>query len=299
MTRTHIDDVKPVRRQSANVETMKLSDYFKEESCPIFLINLEHHGRTQLHQHEFFELVYVERGIALHSHENSTQILTTGDVFFILPGEVHSYIRTSNTALYNCVFTTEALAGIRQLLQKMPELEFLEKGRDRFTKVHAGMAQMQELHSFLERMNWEQVNQPAGWPLKIHSLLEGLLVAYARLADFSQQIQSAAQSHYREVFQAVEHIEHNYTTDLTSEDLVQITGLSASYLSRQFKRLMNATPAEYIRNFRMAKAAELLRDDSQTVAEVSGKMGFASISLFSRQFRQVTGMTPTQFRSNP
>jgi AraC-like DNA-binding protein len=48
----------------------------------------------------------------------------------------------------------------------------------------------------------------------------------------------------------------------------------------------------------MAKAAELLRCETKSIAAVARELGFGDTALFSRQFRQVTGISPTGFRKN-
>ncbi|MBR6747515.1 MAG: AraC family transcriptional regulator [Clostridia bacterium] len=48
----------------------------------------------------------------------------------------------------------------------------------------------------------------------------------------------------------------------------------------------------------MAKAGELLKCPGATVTGVASEMGFSDISVFSRQFKQVTGISPTEFRRN-
>jgi len=96
----------------------------------------------------------------------------------------------------------------------------------------------------------------------------------------------------------VGYIESNFTRDMPLEEVAKASGLSTGYLSRQFKGVLGTSPSEYARNFRIAKAAELLREEGRTVADVSAALGFADLSLFSRQFKQVTGISPTGFRKN-
>jgi AraC-like DNA-binding protein len=281
-------------------ETIKTSQYFEPGLYPLIIINNEHHGRTALHRHEFFELVFIDRGIALHSYEGKTEILTTGDIFLILPGETHSYISTNNTALYNCLFTTEALHGLENDIRGIAELERLlnpaKKGR--MERAHAGVPERQEIVLKLGQMIWERMNRSAGWQLKSKALLADLLVMYARLAKNKKQSDSETGASFRQIMRCVTFIENNFARELTVEEIARESGFSVSYLSRQFKALLGASPSEYVRNFRIAKAAEFLRDGSLKVADVARDLGFADITLFSRQFRQVTGISPTSFRKN-
>ena len=281
-----------------NINRVSRHGYFETGSPPVFVISNKHHGKVGLHSHEFFELVFIEHGIALHSHEGNTQILTTGDVFIILPGEVHSYISANNTSLYNCLFTMDALTGHEKELREIEGLCWLLDGRKKFQRVHAGLAETQELILNLEKMIWEGLNHTVGCKLKLKSLFYGLLVTYARLYSSSALSSKGTHANFKPIYDTVAYIEEHYKDDVSLEELSRLAGLSMGYLSKQFKNLLGSTPAEYARNFRMAKAAELLRIENHSVAQVAEMLGFQDISLFSRQFKQVTGITPSGFKRN-
>ena len=283
-----------------NVEMTRAAGYFDGDTVPLEVIKNEHHDRTTLHRHEFFELVFIDHGVALHSHEGKTQILTAGDVFIILPGEVHSYISTHNTGLYNCLFQPEAVAGLEHDVRGIDELNWLITGQSRgaFERVHAGLTERQEIVLILEQIIWEKLNRPIGWQIKLKSLLLSLLVMYARLAGNRRLINSETNANFRQILRAVAYVEANYDREVAVEDVAREAGLSAGYLSRQFKSYLGTSPSEYARNFRIAKAAELLRRADLTVADVAKALGFGDTALFSRQFRQVTGTSPSGFRKN-
>lgn len=280
--------------------TTRLSPYFEPGLYPLFVVNNEHHGRTNLHKHEFYELVFIDHGVALHSHEGRTEILTAGDIFIILPGEVHSYISTNNTNLYNCLFTEGALRGLEGELRGIGALEWVQSDahQGRLERIHAGVAERQEIVLKLGQLIWERLNRQVGWELKCKALLMELLVIYARMSNNSILGNSEANASYRQIMKALDYIENHYNQELPVEDIAREAGLSVGYLSKQFKGLLGTSPSEYARNFRIAKAAELLRRDDMTVAGVARELGFGDITLFSRQFRQVTGISPTGFRRN-
>ncbi len=283
-----------------NANMTLASDYFDADEFPLQVIKNEHHGTTNLHRHEFFELVFIDHGVALHSHEGKTQILTAGDVFIIFPGEVHSYISANNTGLYNCLFMAEAFAGLEKDLESVHELDWLVNRQPRtvFERVHAGLTEQQELVLVLEQIIWEKLNRPIGWALKLKSLLLSVFVIYARLCGKRQLSNSEVNANFRQIIKAVTFIEQHYNQEVAVDDMARAAGLSVGYLSRQFKSFLGTSPSEYARNFRIAKAAELLRMNDKSVADVARELGFGDIALFSRQFRQVTGVSPTGFRKN-
>ena len=276
------------------------TDLYLDTGYPLLVIKNRQHGKTKLHRHEFFELVYIDHGVSLHSHEGQIQILTAGDLFLVLPGEVHSYINTHNTGLYNCLFKAEAFAGLETDIAALAELKWILQGRsqERVERVHAGMSQRQQIALILEQISWEKINQPIGWQLKCKSLLMELFVTYARLLGTRRQETQETSANFRQILKAVAYIEQHYDQEITVDDIARAAGLSSGYLSRQFKHFLGTSPSEYARSFRMAKAAELLRQADLSIAAVAKELGFGDTALFSRQFRQVTGISPTGFRKN-
>jgi AraC-like DNA-binding protein len=276
------------------------SEQYFDSTFPLVVIRNSHHSKTSLHRHEFYELVYIDHGVSLHSHEGQTQILTAGDLFLVLPGEVHSYISTNNTGLYNCLFKAEAFAGMEQDIAALDELGWLLKGRgsERLDRVHAGTALRQQIVLDLEQIGWEKSNQPIGWQLKCKLLLLDLFVVYARLLGSRRQETQETGANFRQILKAVAYIEQHFDQEITVEEIARAAGLSAGYLSRQFRHYLGTSPSEYARNFRMAKAAELLCQNDLSVADVARSLGFHDTTLFSRQFRQVTGISPTGYRKS-
>lgn len=72
-------------------------------------------------------------------------------------------------------------------------------------------------------------------------------------------------------------------------------GLSRVHLYRKVKELAGVTPTDYLRNYRLKKAAALLRQKSANVNEVAYATGFASPSYFSKCFKMVYNITPTEY----
>jgi len=83
--------------------------------------------------------------------------------------------------------------------------------------------------------------------------------------------------------------------ELTSELISERVGLSRVHLYRKLKELTNQTARSYIRNIRLAKAAELLAQRKMSIAEVAYEVGFSSPNNFATAFKEMYGMTPTAY----
>ena len=83
--------------------------------------------------------------------------------------------------------------------------------------------------------------------------------------------------------------------ELTGEIIAEKVGLSRVHLYRKLKELTNQTARNYIRNIRLAKAAELLSQRKMSIAEVAYEVGFSSPNNFATSFKEMYGMTPTAY----
>jgi AraC-like DNA-binding protein len=82
-----------------------------------------------------------------------------------------------------------------------------------------------------------------------------------------------------------------YSAYLTKE-----LGLEYHYLSTLFSSVENVTIEQYIIRQRVERAKELLKYGELTLSEISYELGYSSVQHLSNQFKQITGLTPTQFK---
>lgn len=101
----------------------------------------------------------------------------------------------------------------------------------------------------------------------------------------------------RKIIAAVKkYIEDNYSGDLTLKDIAQELFYSPNYLGAIFKEELGAGFSEYLAEYRMKKAAELLRQPYLKTYEIANRVGYRNISAFINQFKLSFKMTPTEFR---
>ena len=80
------------------------------------------------------------------------------------------------------------------------------------------------------------------------------------------------------------------------EKLSETLGLSRGHLHRKIKELTGTSPVEFLRTYRLNKATQLLRQNAYTVSEVAYRTGFSSPAYFSKCFKAVYGVTPTEYQ---
>lgn len=80
------------------------------------------------------------------------------------------------------------------------------------------------------------------------------------------------------------------------EKLSETLGLSRGHLHRKIKELTGTAPVEFLRTYRLNKATQLLRQNAYTVSEIAYRTGFSSPAYFSKCFKAVYGVTPTEYQ---
>ena len=263
-----------------------------------------HNGRISPHYHDFCEIVYVADGFTLHSVSGMVNILMTGDIFFIRPGEEHSYINAYQTKIYNIMFRTHELGAFEEELSSLSGLTDLFSAQLSEKTIgkrilHVPIQSQRSMESTCEKMARECREKKSGWKCSLRARLASFLVQYSRI--YEEQWEAHVLStydYYGYIYKILEYVDMNYANPISMNDLSDVTGLSADYMTRKFKAALHMTPSEYIRRFRIARAMELLCTTDLSVSEIAQRTGFSDVSLFSRVFKQSAGLPPALYRKH-
>ncbi len=86
--------------------------------------------------------------------------------------------------------------------------------------------------------------------------------------------------------------------DLTIDALVDEAGISRSALFKKMKTLIGIPPMDLIKNIRLKKAAEFIKEGSDNFTQIAYRTGFSDSQYFSKCFKQTYGVTPTEYKKN-
>lgn len=100
----------------------------------------------------------------------------------------------------------------------------------------------------------------------------------------------------RYIQEAVTYIRNHYAAGLTVEELAGYLGVNRSYFYTLFKNKLQLSPKEFLTKFRISRAREQLILTEESVENIAVACGYHSTLVFTKNFKQETGMTPTEFR---
>ena len=230
--------------------------------------------------HPMAELTYVDQG-SLHSvAEGQDLLLKQGDLVIYGPGQWHMQYADRPVSFLTVSFRAAELPCSR-LTGRALSLTARQIGLVR---------QMLEAHG-AESYAYDCVESLL--KLLLADLLRGL--DRQPSADAAQPLPATSHTERRIVDRLVQLISARAGEKLSLQALADEAHISTTYLHRLFRSQLGISPGAYIAKIRIEESKLLLRGGALSMGEIAKKLGFSSQQHFSRQFRTVTGMTPSEY----
>ncbi|MEM9087317.1 MAG: AraC family transcriptional regulator [Cyanobacteria bacterium P01_F01_bin.53] len=102
----------------------------------------------------------------------------------------------------------------------------------------------------------------------------------------------------RQLRQVLDYIDAHLDQEIKLADLAQLLDMSQFHFSRLFKQSLGVSPYQYLLQQRVECAKQLLKSTDRLITDIALACGFNSHSHLSKQFKQLTGMTPKVYRSS-
>ena len=252
------------------------------------------------HWHEEWEAGIVLEGTGLASVGNQTFLLRAGEGFFVNSQILHEFRdqMDSCSKYHSIVFHPRLVGGnldsvfYRKYIQPL----LRNPGMD---ALHL-KPEIPWQKDFLD--NVEQVWQCCssghrGYEFRARQLLsDNLLLLLEHIPENPTQ-PSARQQRDAERIKAMLQYIHDHSADpLTTAQIARVVSISESECLRCFRSTIGTSPIQYLRQYRIQKAVQLLTSTDLTVSAIAEHCGFQDVSYFTKTFRELKGCAPTVFR---
>ena len=225
--------------------------------------------------HPMAELLYVDKG-SLHSvADGQDLLLQQGDLVLYAPDQWHMQYAQAGEApsMVTISFWARGLQWENLANRKFP--------MDRNAAV------------LLQQMLKCQALDDAD---SIFSLLTLLLLRLQAAQEGAEQnVQTSVSGENTIIRKAQQYVQNHITEKLTVPVVAENIGVSASYLTALFHKHLQLSPGEYIRRIKLQQSKQLIREGKMNFTEVSEALCYSTVHHFSRQFKQMFGMTPTEY----
>ena len=122
-----------------------------------------------------------------------------------------------------------------------------------------------------------------------------LMLALSMLAQISDHPEHRQETSTQYIQKAKEYIAYNYSQELTVQGIADYVGISRSQLFRVFRAYYNISPEQFILEFRIQQACQLLKNTSLSIASVGYSVGFHDNLYFSKAFKKLKGISPRMY----
>lgn len=274
--------------------SVSLREYLLPEG-PMVSVRPSRHAGIELHDHDYYELVYIEEGTSLHDLEGQMNLVMSGDLLIIAPGRFHRYIGQSDMRLINCMFVPESIRASAGDFAAEELVARLFPDGSGFARVHLELGERALVKERLQAMDRAMNEQGFGWKTAVEAEITLLLLDCARIFGRYASQGGELRQYVGYAALAMRYIDTHFAEDISVADVAAHVGLSPDYLTRQFKQVTGVAPISYLRRYRLARAMEYL-DAGRSVTDTALLVGFQSLAHFSREFKQELGVSPSQYR---
>jgi len=248
------------------------------------------------HRHDYYTIIFIERGQGTHFIDFTEYEIADRSIFFIMPGQMHQVILSSEPTGWIITFTEEFLIA-NSIPDKMindiylfndygqsPPLPINENDMPVYENLILQMAHFQK--------SLETYTQEAVGSLVKVFLIQGNNHCSLRKSNNPQLVETS--NHILRTFKQL--LNKQYATDHMVSDYASALAVTSDYLNKTVKNLTGKSAKDHIQSKLITEAKRSLLFSSLSNKELAYELGFDEASHFNNFFKKITGQTPSEFR---
>ena len=258
--------------------------------------------------HDFWEFLCVDKGEVFVTADDREYQLKKGDIIFHKPNEFHSVRCNGKSAPNLVVISFDCIS---------PAMHFFEEKQlivNEAVQKLLGKIIQESRHTFEGRLDNPYQTKliisssaPFGGEHLIRNYIEQLLISLIRRYNFALPEKDGglsapkltAHNADNELYEKIIHyMEEHITSNIAIEQLCRDTLIGRSKAQRLFHERHQCGVINYFSEMKITTAKELIRSNSMNFTQISEHLGYTSIHYFSRQFKKITGMTPSEYATS-
>ncbi|MBQ2614447.1 MAG: helix-turn-helix domain-containing protein [Clostridia bacterium] len=241
------------------------------------------------HRHKEMEILVVRDGGAKFYIDTEEYQVSKGDLVVITPYLLHraEFLEDTDFKHY-CICFDLSLLYDGELKEKLLRGEI-----GILPKIEHQQKYAEELFGYIVKAYQLHKTQSPGWELGV---VGNLSLFFGQLKECGLLQEKEAEKKKDFCYRVIDYIEKNYPQPITSAGVAEHFYMSNSYFCRKFKEQMGHCFKTYLGMYRVAKSKVLLKAGEMPISEIALSVGFCSFSYYGKVFRELTGITPSEYR---
>lgn len=249
------------------------------------------------HWHDELELLIVTEGAAVCATDREQTVLQTGEGCFFNSDVLHAVWKENSglCRLHSMSFHPRLVGGaVESIFWQKYILPLVENKQFQMRKFSAEDG---EILREIETAWRSCVNEPVGYELLARNALSSVVLRLmADLPKGAASLSGIALLREERIKLMLDYIRSHLREEITVAQIASAASVSESECVRCFRGAIHTPPIQYVKQYRLQKAAELLKETDKRINEIGEECGFQEMSYFAKAFRELYGLTPTEFR---
>ena len=246
--------------------------------------------------HDFWEFLYVDKGSVRVTAGEQIHDLSRGQLIFHAPGEFHALsangVAAPNLVVVSFQCHSPAMDFFRGYLTGTgtEERRLLARIVNESRAIFSTALNDPSTHTFVRKGD-----VPFGSEQLLALALEELLIRLIRQGNPAVQEQTPTRQLQERTAQIIAYLEQRLDQPLSIRQVCQDNLIGRAQLERCFHEQTGGGVIEYFGRMKIDAARRMIREGRLNMTQIASQLGFSSLHYFSRRFKQVTGMTPSEY----
>ena len=261
-------------------------------------INHFKNARINWHWHDEFEFIYVQKSPVICELDGKSFNISEGNGLFINGGVIHSFYTDDEGIMYSFVFSPHLISPPYTNIYEKYILPVIGSNC-RYLLLNKENSWQKKILSVL-RNNIEFSNDTEDcYELDIMlSVMTIWRILYPNISNIiSENPDPAMLQLQKRMHKMLDFIHLHYREHIQVHQIAASASISQSEAQRCFHKTVHTTPNNYLIEYRLSAAHQLLLSTSRKVSDIASDVGFESTSYFDRVFKKKFGVSPKQMRS--
>ncbi|MFC6347127.1 AraC family transcriptional regulator [Vagococcus carniphilus] len=254
-------------------------------------------------KHDFWELVYVDKGEVEVSADGMNYQLSEGDIIFHRPNEFHTIggngIVASNVLVISFVSHSPVMTFFEKKIMKLTENERKILGSFIRESKRVFVDDLGRLYQESNRLASPVIGAEQMMYLYLQQFLIQLIRVELEPVNFERSTGMLKKTFKDSTInKIILYLQENMSQTVLLDDICNEFYLSKTYLKRFFKNETGYTVMTYLKVLRMEEAKKLIREDNLSFTEIAQQLGFDSVHYFSTSFKKYEGLSPSDYEKS-
>ena len=254
-------------------------------------------AKAYWHYHPEVELVFIEQGFGNRYVGNHISKFEEGDLILMGPNIPHFgyefgfqgvheevVVQFNNEIITNSIDIMPELGKINELINRAKSgISFYGETKER---IGNELILMESQNSFDRLQSLYKI---------LNHLAHSKEYKVLNADGVTLIIRNQNEDRINKVYQ---HVKENYDDEITLEEISQLALMTVPAFCRYFKKHTKKTFIQFVNEFRIRQAIRLLAHGNKSISEIANEVGFNNFSHFNKQFKRVTGESPSQYKKS-